>query len=59
MAYLHELGIVCSLGKNKSEVSASLLAEMPQEHIQYWGKSIDSEADIYCAVAAVEESTLR
>ncbi|WP_440876501.1 beta-ketoacyl-ACP synthase [Thalassotalea sp. PLHSN55] len=58
MSYLHDLGIVCSLGKDKLSVIDSLLNHPENEYLTAWQQAVDSEKQFICGQATVSQTEL-
>ncbi|WP_448564071.1 beta-ketoacyl-ACP synthase [Thalassotalea ganghwensis] len=58
MSFLHELGIVCSLGDSKSMVIKSLLEHPEREYLSPWEQAIDSDKTFICGQACVAANAL-
>lgn len=48
MSYLHDLGIVCSLGNNKEQVFNSLINQPKKEYLTPWQQAVDSDKVFHC-----------
>lgn len=48
MSYLHDLGIVCSLGNNKEQVFNSLINQPNKEYLTAWQQALDSDKVFHC-----------
>ncbi len=58
MSYLNDLGIVCSLGRDKTQVLESLIATSHREYLSAWQQSVDGEKTFYCGQVDVAADEL-
>jgi len=58
MSYLNELGIVCSLGGNKTQIFESLILRPNEEYLSAWQQSVDGEKTFFCGQVDLDENEL-
>lgn len=55
MSYLHDLGIVCTLGDSKQTVTNALLHHPQKEYLRLWKEENGTNAPLFCGQISSEE----